>query len=418
MKRLIVFAALLCLAALTAGCGGSAHGNTLAYIANANGTGFTVYTVKTDGTLSLAGISPQTTPAPLTMQITPNGKWAFFLNALGPDYNVGDSIYGYTRSGSGNFDHPIDNSPYLLNGTATSLALSANSQFLYVAKVSAGVPLLAIYSINQTTGTLTPAGSPLNIGYTIQQLIISPDGTVLYGLSPTQEAVVTWTLDAASGAATQADTASVGVDPEYMILSANGSWLYVLDAAATLPNTPNIAGGAAGNSPIFYGFTTNSNNTKGKLGLMPGASNGSATNIFTENASLLDPAHAFPQHPIAGTTSNDSRFLFIVNRNSANISAFRLDPTTGEPTEILGSLIVVNGVQGTTQSPFPCGDGCTAPTFTAIATLNNGIYVLEQSTGRIYQDAVDTNTGVLRNMTTPWVSAESNTSQPTWITIR
>ena len=67
------------------------------------GTGFTVFNVNTDGTLTMASISPQTTPAaPKMLQFSANGKWAYFLDAAGAN------IYAYTRAGNGTLATPID----------------------------------------------------------------------------------------------------------------------------------------------------------------------------------------------------------------------------------------------------------------------------------------------------------------------
>ena len=83
MKRLIGYTAALCLLAITVGCGGVTSTGTLAYISNSNGTGFTVFTVNTDGTLTMSNISPQSTPTRRRTEgdpVFPNGKWAYFLD--------------------------------------------------------------------------------------------------------------------------------------------------------------------------------------------------------------------------------------------------------------------------------------------------------------------------------------------------
>ena len=88
MKHLIGYTAALCLLAFTVGCGGVTSTGTLAYISNSNGSGFTVYTVNTDGTLTTSSISPQSTPTPggsgpKVLQFSPNGKWAYYLDNAG-----------------------------------------------------------------------------------------------------------------------------------------------------------------------------------------------------------------------------------------------------------------------------------------------------------------------------------------------
>ena len=146
MKRFIGYTAALCLLAFTVGCGGVSNTGTLAYISNSSGTGFTVFTVNTDGTLTLNSISPQSTPAaPKMLQFTANGKWAYFLDAAGAN------IYAYTRAGNGTLATLIDHYP--VNG-ASSLVIAPNSTFLYVSLPNSQNGQLAVFSIDQSTGIL------------------------------------------------------------------------------------------------------------------------------------------------------------------------------------------------------------------------------------------------------------------------
>jgi 6-phosphogluconolactonase (cycloisomerase 2 family) len=401
MKRLIGYMAALCLLAIlviTVGCGGVTSSGALAYISNSNGTGFTVFKVNTDGTLERASISPQNTPAaPKVLQFTPNGKWAYFLTA------DGQNIYAYTRAGNGTLATLIDHYP--VNG-ASSLVISANSTYLYVALPNAQTGQLAIYSIDPSTGILNQVNAAPNVGYRITQLAIAPGGGTLFGLSPSQQQVVTWTLNASSGVATFGGTFPVGSNPSYMILSANGSYVYVLDHTDTGTNTVGVPG-----SPNIYAFNVSGST----LTTMAGSP-------FHENADAI--TGTVPTNPVAGATSNDTRFLFIANQGTHNISVFRIVAssgtagTAGEPTEVLGSTTTVNGIAVSSASPFDCGSGCTTPSFLAVASANNALYLLDTPASKIFQFAINQNTGKLRALKTAYVNAESATSNPSWITIR
>ena len=296
------------------------------------------------------------------LQFTANGKWAYFLDAAGAN------IYAYTRAGNGTFATFIDKYP--VNG-ASSLVISPNSTFLYVALPNYTTPSLgqlAVFSIDQSTGILSQVNSSMNVGYSMSQLIMAPGGATLYGLAPKQQQVVTFPLNSTSGTATTLpNTFSVGSDSSYMILSANGSYMYVLDHSAVGVN--NNGDGVAG-SPNIYAFTV----TGGALTPMAGQP-------FHENADAL--TGIVPTNPVAGATSNDSRFLFIANQGTHNISVFRIIPssgtagTAGEPTEVLGSTTTVNGIPISSASPFDCGTGCTTPSFVAVANANNAMYLID-----------------------------------------
>jgi hypothetical protein len=431
MKRLIGFAALLCLLASMVGCGGVSSTGTLAYISNSTGTGFTVYTVNTDGTLTRASISPQSVPAAGVKQLlfTANGKWAYFLD------EGGQNIWGYERNGDGSLGNQIGSYP--VDG-ASAIALSPNSNFLYVAlpNVPYGTQKgeLQVYSIDSSAGILYYQAGSLVQTVPIEQLIMASGGTVLYGLSKEKQAVVSFTITPTNGNAVQSATASVGPYPTWMILSTNGSYMYVLDqfATAPLPTPATIANGtvlpstcpsggfdANGNpiyppagycSPNIYGFTTSSNGTLTSMAGSP----------FHENYDLL--SNNFPSGPLGGATSPDSRYLYVINQNSHNISVFKIGTgtvgsTAGEPVEILGSVTTVNGVQTSTASPFDCGvsSGCVAPSFAAVSGGDNGLYAVDTTANKIFQFRVDLNTGKLRPQSPAYVAGEG---APVWITIR
>jgi 6-phosphogluconolactonase (cycloisomerase 2 family) len=400
MKRLIGFTAALCLLAVMVGCGGVSSTGTLAYISNSSGSGFTVYTVNTDGTLTRSSISPLSTPqAPLVLKFTPNSKWAYFLDA------TGSYLYGYTRSGNGSLGTEVD-TPIPVGPGAQSLVVSSNSNFVYVAEPTQ--QYLAIFSIDQSTGILTQVGSNLNVGYDIEQLVLSPSGTYLYGLSTNKAAILTFTLTASTGVATLTNTYPVGTKPSYLVLSSNGNYAYVLDSksvycvgGATTCTTSSPVNTTT--SPNIFGFTVSG----GTFTAMPDSP-------FTENADAL--SGAYPTVPRGGATTSDNRYLFVANTGSQNISAFQISSTTGELTEVLGSTTTVNGTTTSTASPFSCSaNSCKSPTFVAIPGGNNALFVTDPDTNKIYQFQIDQNYGRLRPQSPVSVGAEGT---PTWITIR
>jgi hypothetical protein len=190
-----------------------------------------------------------------------------------------------------------------------------------------------------------------------------------------------------------------------MVLSTNGSYLYVLDHQDTAPY-PNPGTGGTGPSPSIYAFTTAST---GILLTIPNSP-------FHENPYQLSP-YPFPSNPIGGATSSDSRFLYIANLGSGNggfVSVFSISATAGllgQLTEVIGQPTFVNGVAvSSTASPYPCG---CSPTFLAVARANNGLYLLSPTA--IFQFAIQQNTGVLRAFQPASVPVSNN---PTWITIR
>jgi 6-phosphogluconolactonase (cycloisomerase 2 family) len=409
MKRLIGYTAVLCLLAITVGCGGVTSTGTLAYISNSNGTGFTVYQVNNDGTLTLSSISPQDTPTsagdgPKQIVFAANGKWAYYLDG------AGTNLYGYKRSGNGTLTTSIPFLPYPLAG-ASSLVISPNSTFIYVSLPNAQTGELQVLSIDPSTGELS-GGTPVQVGYPIDQLTMNSGGTVLYGLSKSKQSVVSWTLNSTNGNVTQTASTPVGPDPSFMILAANGNYMYVLDKSTTT-TIYDQNGKVLGQSPNIYGFTTASG---GVLSPMAGSSTSGLAGVFNENA---DPVTGiFPTKPMAGATTNDSRYLYVANQGTQNVSIFKINTATqlGEPIELLPSVSTVNGTTQNISSPYNCG--CQTPSYAAVALGNNGLFLLDTPAGRIYQYRIDQNTGRIRAQNPAYKTAESSTSNPTWITIR
>jgi len=403
MKRLIGYTAAICLLALMVGCGGVTSTGTLAYISNSTGTGFTVFNVNTDATLTKASISPQNAPTPagdgpLVLRFSANGKWAYYLD------NNGTTLYAYVRNGDGSLTTQIGTFP--LSGHASAMVISPNNTFIYIALRD--TQKLAVFSIDAATGIPSQIGSSILTFYSITQLVMAPNGGVLYALSPTQQAVLSYTLNSSSGVPTPVSPVqSVGQFPNYLVLSANGSYLYVLDKVATT-TFPASGTSPAYTSPNIYGFTTSG--TGALTPIQQGVP-------FNENP---DATGIGPSQPVAGATSNDTRYLFVANQGSHNISIFKIltgssAGSAGQLSEVLNSTTIVNGTPVTTGSPFDCGSGCTTPAFVAVSNANNGLYLLDTSANKIFQYKINQNNGTLRQQSPAFVGAEGS---PTWITIR
>jgi 6-phosphogluconolactonase (cycloisomerase 2 family) len=176
----------------------------------------------------------------------------------------------------------------------------------------------------------------------------------------------------------------------------------VLDSSSTFPIP-----GTTLSTPNIFGFTVGSTGT---LTPMPDSP-------FQENPNSIGQ---YPISPFGGAVSSDNRYLFVANKNSHNISVFKISSTSGELSEVLGSTSIINGVSVSTASPFDCGTGCSTPSFVTIPSGNNALFVVDPNAGTnkagaIFQFQIDQNTGKLRPQNPASVVTEGS---PTWITIR
>ena len=158
---------------------------------------------------------------------------------------------------------PVALSPFPAGGNPLSLALGAGGKFLYSANPDATNPSISGFSIDPTTGVLSPlSGSPFKL---LVSHYMATDQTGAYLYVTTGDSIVGYAIDATTGALTAlpgfpvaagANAYSVSVDPTNQFLyvaddgAANVS-AFRLDAA-TGSLTP-ITGSpfAAGNHPAF-----------------------------------------------------------------------------------------------------------------------------------------------------------------------
>jgi hypothetical protein len=175
-----------------------------------------------------------------------------------------------------------------------------------------------IFSINSGTGLLTPTGSTqgLQIGDVAKRsshyanCTIRPDGLFAYcpaGAPPVGE-IIEYSLNPATGLATQVATNLVGLNPVLISITPNGKFAYVMQ--------PD------GNSSALYGFTVDS---------VSGALTPIAGSPFT--------VPTIPTYIVAGITSN----ALYVNQLGA-ILTYSIDPDSGALSLQTGDLATVGGI--------------------------------------------------------------------------
>jgi DNA-binding beta-propeller fold protein YncE len=262
----------------------------------------------------------------------------------------------------------------------SALTASPSGQFLYTANTALGS--ISGYSINQITGSLTEiSGSPFAAATNLAALTFRPDGTFAYA-PYYQNFVAAFSVNATTGALTLLGGSpyTVGIQPGEAVIDPTGKFIYV----------------PSGGSQELYGFAIHP--TEGTLAAVPGSPytsmrqrdlkiwvGASATILYVSNASTGaipndSSVSAYQINPSTGQLSEimgspfgdgtaggririsaDNRFLFIAGTNSnggAAISSFSIHQTTGAltlvppvPTPAVGSP---NSIQvGNVRSPTP-----------------------------------------------------------------
>ena len=115
--------------------------------------------------------------------------------------------------------------------------------------------------------------------------------------------------------------------------------------------------------------------------------------------SLAIPSYTVGTNPSGVSVTGEGNFLYVANTGSNNVSAFVIcDNLTPTCTTADGSLATVTG------SPFAAGVGPVAITSTFANPWSRFLYVLDQQSNQISQYKIAKTTGVLTNNTTPAIS--------------
>jgi 6-phosphogluconolactonase len=258
-------------------------------------------------------------------------------------------------------------------------------RFAYVANLVSNVSDLAtisMYTINATTGTLSPT-TPATVptGFLPQEIAIDPLGRFVYTANSDDSSVSMFTINQSTGALTPTAPASVSTlipgellsIPSFLTVDPTGRFLYVTaslsNGSAVFMYTINQTNGfltptspatvVTGGTPFQvvvdpsdkFAYVVN-NLSGGEMtdGVWQYTIN-SATGVLTQNAQA---AVAAGNAPTAIAVDPTSRFAYVVNRIDNTVSMYTIDPKTGSltPNSATGNpaAAIATGVQ-----PFRIG---------------------------------------------------------------
>jgi 6-phosphogluconolactonase (cycloisomerase 2 family) len=320
------------------GIGGGSTATYLAYLDPVAGN-VNVTTIPTSGTLATAAGSPYLAGSqPVSMTISPDGKFIYVVNASSGNVNQ------YAISATGALTQPV---PPIATGVQPSvMAIDPTSRFALVA--NQGASTLSVYSINPTTGVLTATGSPITLNVTGPKTI-AINGNFVFVAS------------------------TIAIDV-LIFNSTNNTFSFGTGSS--------IGGGSSANIVAMYAPPQATN----RLYVLDASSNSiipytvSNTGVLTQGASI--PVGAQPTAMIA---DEGNRFLYVANQGSNNLSVFQVDPGTGALTTA-------------TVSPIAT---ITSPTALALDTVNHFVFVAGSAPPQIQTYSEDTGTGALTARGTP-----------------
>jgi 6-phosphogluconolactonase (cycloisomerase 2 family) len=241
-------------------------------------------------------------------------------------------------------------------------------RFTYVANLvsnASGVSTISMYTINATTGMLTPT-TPATVptGWFPQGIAIDPLGRFVYTANTDDSTVSMFTINQSTGVLTPTTPASVSTmlpgetlsDPGFLTVDPTGRFLYVsasdsIDATVSMYTINQTTGFLTPTSPptvLTFGipfqvvvapngkFAYVVNNLSGgayTAGVAEYTVN-STTGVLTPNTvgpNALAYATA-GNAPTAIAVDPTSRFAYVVNRLDNTVSMYTIDPDTGDLT--------------------------------------------------------------------------------------
>lgn len=246
-----------------------------------------------------SGGSGSTTPTPAT-----------YFPRFGFEVNRGDdtlSVY-VINAASGQWLHH----GYVPTGAApVAVAVSPNEKFIYVVNQTDGN--ISAFQLDTGTGRLASVGT-VSAGTSPSALAVTPSGSWLYVVNTGTSTLSGYSIDSSSGALTSIDTDAVtsgmqptigsgGTTPVALVMHPTLSLLYVINSG----------------SNTITAFSYN-------------PSTGALTAVDVDSAAGTQLTFTVGTNPSELALERSGKFLYVANQNSNDVSAFRVDSTTGALT--------------------------------------------------------------------------------------
>ena len=245
---------------------------------------------------------------------SPDGKFLYVMDQ-GTTGATANTVYGYAIGSDGSLT-AISANGFPAGTKPSWIIFTPNGKYAYVA--DSGADAISAYSVNATTGALTPLATPtFATDEHPQDLTMDSSGTHLYAPvanGSTAGAVDWFTINAdgtLTGGQAGGDSIPAGVSPVYLDIDPAAPFAYV-----------SSAGGAE-----VYGYAINA--TTGALTAISGSP-------FSTGAGSL---------PQFITIDPSGKFGYTANEGTANLSEFTIDLTHGTLTPIVGNATITAGLK-------------------------------------------------------------------------
>lgn len=360
----LLVGALLLITLVLVGCssnngGGPGSSSTgVVYVVNQGDSQVATFDVDLGtGKLTDTDSTAAAAPASSSIVLSPDGKNVFIANAEGATPgSLDDTISAYTVNNDGTLT--ASGTP-VASGciNPSGMAINAAGSFLFVAckgTVISGTSAIQVFSVSGTTLALI-SSAPVPVPDQTIAVAVTPDGKFLYAANQQDGTVTPYAVGGDGSLALVnpgSPTVSVGTTPSAVLVDPTGNFLYVANTGSN-----NVSA-----------FTICDINCV--------AADGSLTPVAGSPFSA-------GLGPVAMVASPASKYLFVVDKNSSQVSQFKV--STGSGVLTANSPATVS--TGNTPVAVAFRVGTTADT--------DYVYVANQGSNTISGFALDTTTGLL-----------------------
>jgi len=240
--------------------------------------------------------------------------------------------------------------------TAESLAVDPSGRFAYAANLMSNaedLATIAMFTINSSTGVLTPTTPPtVPTGFLPQGITIDPTGRFVYTANSDDNTVSMFTVDQTTGlltpmnpptVATGWSPLSVNIDPSgrfaYVANQDDGTIsMYTVDSSTGVLTPSSAAAVRAGGSP--FGVTIDPSS---KFAYVPDNifdlvweySIDSTTGVLTPTAEVqVKVGNAMVNDATTVAIGTSGKYAYVVDRNGDTVFVYSIDPGSGALTQI------------------------------------------------------------------------------------
>ena len=304
LAGIVVPVLLLCLSACNNGGSSSSSGAGGLFVATQGDSSVSSFSIDlSSGLLTANGAEVATGSVPSAMLLAPSGTALFVANS------GTNNISAYTVKSDGTLAAAGGTQPAGM--TPVNMAMDSGGHFLFVAnqglQIDPASGTVSVFGVSGTTLAEVP-GSPFRVaapgapsGTGPTGIAVTPDGKFLFVANQFDSTVTKFSVDG-SGVLTQGPVVAVGTTPSAAAMSADGGFLYV-------GNASTISGFAICNQVIIS--CNDPTRPDGSLTVVAGS---------PFSAGL---------EPVAILPAPSGKFLYVVNRQSNQISEYKVATGTG-----------------------------------------------------------------------------------------